>query len=960
MTIINNDKSIEVLLRSDMDSINGKDLIFKTNVAIGPEDNTYSILPRFTTNTTGIDFQAESVAYSPELDLIVAVGSSKCFSSSDGASWTEQTIPVGAYKAVIWCADLLLFIAVGASICATSPDGVVWTSRTIPVGAYNSVAWNGTLLVAVGVVCSTSTDGITWARAFYDIPSTASYDHTAVLLGDGRLLITGGTNGSVSNKTYFGTISDEIITWESGTDLPAAMYGHTLTLLGDGRILVMGGWAGAAAFSSTYFGTISGNTISWANGTNMSAARRDHTTTLLTDGRVLVMGGYSGSVKIETYFGTIATNTITWAAGTNLPAVTSRHTATLLDDGRVLLAGGVNGLGANFPTAATYFGTIATNTITWAAGTDLPAPRSLHTTTLLTDDRIVIIAGATTGGIDIATIYFGTISTNTITWASGTKLPSTNEGHSATLLVDGRILVTGGYISDYTAKTYFGTIATNAIAWNIEPNGNAIAWSGSMYVVVGASVCWTSADGETWFEQTISTGTYHAVIWNFDFGLLVAVGENGTEGQIATSSDGILWVIRQTFEDTLFKDIAWSDYYECFLAVAGSDTNENVIYISENGMLWVLPEHTPVYNYWTATCWVSSLNGFIVLGGEDAGTYPTVILTSPIAEIEEQYYYSYVKMSRSLAGITLSIHQGECTTQSLEANGWVGDTLYSTYVANAGLQITLRILYTKERICVYLNDELVISYCCQFISWPDVVDSYLFSTSVSGTMDYTIVELSEDRDAIYFDMQSTVLDALRAIIQERPVKMRRAFGYFYPSMNFFYKNPDASVVTGLFVSDISERLSIADSAASDSVVYGMDVFVATDLKFLQNNGYLTNVIKIPNINSGGMKAVTQAQQDYARKSGRTIDSLLSRFDPSLEQGDIMRFDAEFAQHNTRYDYDYEVLQLSLNLSTANVVMKTSGALERERINRYTLTDESGNILVDENGNTLVSLDEVAL
>jgi len=100
---------------------------------------------------------------------------------------------------------------------------------------------------------------------------------------------------------------------------------HTATLLPNGKVLVTGGQLQKT--SELYDPT----TGTWAFTGSMTALRQNHTATLLPDGRVLVTGGVGmianvGLLSAEIYDSTNGT----WSATTSMNFGRRSHTATFV------------------------------------------------------------------------------------------------------------------------------------------------------------------------------------------------------------------------------------------------------------------------------------------------------------------------------------------------------------------------------------------------------------------------------------------------------------------------------------------------------------------------------------------------------------------------------------------------------------------------------------------------------
>jgi hypothetical protein len=172
---------------------------------------------------------------------------------------------------------------------------------------------------------------------------------------------------------------------------------------------------------------------------NMRTARSGHTATLLMNGKVLVAGG--GNATAELFDPANASFTPTGSMST------SRYgaTATLLANGNVLIAGGFGPGASELPrlkTAELY----DPLTGTFSPTGSMALPRVLHAATLLDDGKVLITGGTIDnvgGGVATATSEVYDPSTGAFTTVG--NMITDRAQHSATLLADGQVLVVGGW-----------------------------------------------------------------------------------------------------------------------------------------------------------------------------------------------------------------------------------------------------------------------------------------------------------------------------------------------------------------------------------------------------------------------------------------------------------------------------------------------------------------------------------
>ncbi len=317
---------------------------------------------------------------------------------------------------------------------------------------------NGKVLVAGGFIQGTGTlataelyDPATGTFTATGSMGTARSGHTATLLKDGTVLVAGGTDSNVEFATaesYDPTTGE--FTPTAGS-MGTARAGQTATLLNDNKVLVLGGVDTNGNYLSSAELYDPGTGGFSPTGSLLTAVVA-YTVTLLGNGKVLVAGGFATNASplatTELYNPTAGT----FAATGSMAGARAQHTATLLNTGKVLYAGGTDASGK--PVAvAELFDPVAG---TFAATGTMVTARTQHTATLLKDGTVLLTGGESLTGnylIDLSAAEL--FDPNSGSFAPTGSMGITRTYHEATLLNDGRVLVTGGY--NLEQATYLAT-----------------------------------------------------------------------------------------------------------------------------------------------------------------------------------------------------------------------------------------------------------------------------------------------------------------------------------------------------------------------------------------------------------------------------------------------------------------------------------------------------------------------
>lgn len=281
----------------------------------------------------------------------------------------------------------------------------------------------------------------------------------ALLLTDGRVLIVPGGCACSPMPTAHGEL------WDPTTGssrmlagLALARTGHSATLLADGRVLIAGGLADPFTGSTAPAEIWDPATEQILPSGPMAVDRAGHSATLLADGRVLIVGGgrpLAGSGGYEAVPTAEVWDPVA-ASFSRVPALEGvQGEAITLPDGNVLL----------LPRSAMpEFGGEASKALLWdpASGRVRPAgslnvPRQSYTATLLPDGRVLVVGGIERLGPDdpvepVLSIELWDPATRTFSEAGTLTYP--RQGHTATALPDGRVLIVGGLHGEFAGSPF--------------------------------------------------------------------------------------------------------------------------------------------------------------------------------------------------------------------------------------------------------------------------------------------------------------------------------------------------------------------------------------------------------------------------------------------------------------------------------------------------------------------------
>ena len=214
---------------------------------------------------------------------------------------------------------------------------------------------DGRVLVTGGSATGTNLDALAtteiyspatgiWSRAA--TMSVARGGHTATVLSNGTVVVVGGASGTYSapNLHTSAEVFDPAAgTWTATASVSLGRGFHRSVALGNGRLLMTGG----SNFVSSVFATTDvydAATGLWTAAAPLVTGRISHSATVLPNGNVLIAGGGASGVLGSAELFDVSGGR--WIPAGDMRIPRSNHAAALLLNGKVLVAGG-QGVGAS-------------------------------------------------------------------------------------------------------------------------------------------------------------------------------------------------------------------------------------------------------------------------------------------------------------------------------------------------------------------------------------------------------------------------------------------------------------------------------------------------------------------------------------------------------------------------------------------------------------------------------------
>jgi hypothetical protein len=362
----------------------------------------------------------------------------------------------------------------------------------------------------------------------------------------GRTVTKAGAERCTVNVTWSGVAYPALVdpAWVATGSMVTARSVPSASVLLSGKVLIAGGSSvsiGALTSAELFDPTANGGVGAFAATGSMATARIGHTASVLPSGKVLITGGsYTNYYASAELFDPAANGGVgAFVATGSMATARTDHVASVLASGKVLVTGGEDA-GGQLASAEIFDAAANGGAGAFVATGSMAAARSTHTASVLASGKVLVTGGRTPASVQSAELFDPAANGGVGAFAATGSMASPREGHTASVLASGKVLVTGGY--DPTLQVtlasaeLFNPAANNGVGAfvatgsmttprqghtaSVLPSGKILVAGGvknapppgSLYVGLGSAELYdAAADGGVGaFAATASMSTEHA------------------------------------------------------------------------------------------------------------------------------------------------------------------------------------------------------------------------------------------------------------------------------------------------------------------------------------------------------------------------------------------------------------------------------------------------------------------
>jgi len=230
----------------------------------------------------------------------------------------------------------------------------------------------------------------------------------------------------------------------------------------------------------------------------------------------------------------------------------------------------------------------------------------------------------------------------------------------------------------------------------------------------------------------------------------------------------------------------------------------------------------------------------------------------------------------------------------------------------------VRVIAHNEFVSVYVDRVWVHTWALSYIYHPeDISVGIVLSTGTATVTNTLLRELSDWRENVWVEIDSTSANAISSIINQRPVDIWSDYrGY----VNYVYEYTRSTFDMEFVDRHLIDRDDTVGS--SDGLLYGNAAAPVVDTDFMTDYGFVTRVYRLPDVESGPIRAIKHFQElGRQRTKKHSIDS---RIFPSVEIGDIVSVAKTLSGTGTAFSEDAIVEDLRISISAGQNRMAITG------------------------------------